>query len=120
MMRLRHAERSEASRALSKGFTLPEVCVALAVLLIGITAILGAWNFFNREVEDERLRLVRFGDVLSTMESLIAELPSCADSAALSPSSTEVRLKRIPGNKHLAWAVVERDGFALKRLVRCR
>lgn len=134
MMRLRHAERSEASRALSKGFTLPEVCVALAVLLIGITAILGAWNFFNREVADERLRLERFEDVLSTMESLIAERPSCTDSAALSlasvasrsskfersQSSTEVRLKRIPGHKHLAWAVVKRDGFVLKRLVRCR
>ena len=111
MMRLRHAERSEASRVLSKGFTLPEVCVALAVLLIGITAILGAWNFFNREVADERLRLERFEDVLSTMESLIAERPLCANSATLS---------RIPGNKHLAWAVVERDGFVLKRLVRCR
>ena len=108
--------------------------MALAVLLIGTTAILGAWNFFNREVADERLRFVRFEDVLSTMESLIAERPSCADSAALSKasassrapkielsqSSVEVRLKRIPGNKHLVWAVVGRDGYSLKRLVRCR
>ena len=122
------------SRTSLNGFTLPEVCVALAVLLIGTTAILGAWNFFNREVADERLRLERFEEVLLTMESLIAERPSCADSVALSlasvpsrapeielsQSSTEVRLKRIPGNKHLVWAVVGRDGYSLKRLVRCR
>ena len=110
----------EESKAYFKGFTLPEVCVALAVLLIGTTATLGAWNFFNREVADERLRMERFEDVLSVMESLIAERPSCADSAALSQSLTAVQLKRILGNKHLAWAVVERDGFSLKRLIRCR
>ena len=126
-------------RTLSKGWTLPEVCVALAVLLIGTTAILGAWNFFNREVADECLRLERFNEVLSTMESLIAERPMCADSAALSQTSAasrspesrspeiefsqmsvEVRLKRVPGHRYLVWAVVERDGFSLKRLVRCR
>ena len=116
------------------GFTLPEVCVSLTIFLVGTTALLGEWNFFNREVAEERLRLERFEDVLSTMESLIMERPSCADSASLlqalassrspkselSQSSTVVRLKRIPGNKHLAWAIVEREGFALKRLVRCR
>lgn len=121
-------------RAHLKGFTLPEVCVALAVFLIGTTALLGCWNFFNREVADERLRLERFEEVLSTMESLIVERPSCADSAAfslasvasrsskasLSQFSTEVRLVRVPGSAHIAWAFVEREGFTLKRLVRCR
>lgn len=101
----------EESSACFKGFTLPEVCVALAVLLIGTTAILGAWNFFNCEVADERLRMERFEEALSTMESLITEHRLCVDSAALS---------RIPGHKYLAWAVVERDGVSLKRLVRCR
>lgn len=117
---LRHTERSEASKALSKGFTLPEVCVALSVLLIGTTALLGSWNFFNCEVADERRRLEHFEDVLSTMESLIANRPLCVDSVALSQMPMAVRLKRIPGNKHLAWAIVEREGFSLKRLVRCR
>lgn len=121
-------------RAHLKGFTLPEVCVALAVFLIGTTALLGCWNFFNREVADERLRLKRLEEVISTMESLIAEHPSCADSAAfslasvasrsskagLSQSSTEVRLVRVPGSPHIAWAVVELGGYSLKRLVRCR
>ena len=136
MIRFRHSEWliHEESCALSKGFTLPEVCVALAVFLIGTTALLGAWGIFNREVAEERLRLERFEKVLSAMESLIAERPSCSDSAAfslvsvasrsskadLSQSSTEVRLVRVPGNAHIAWAFVEREGFTLKRLVRCR
>lgn len=121
-------------RAHLKGFTLPEVCVALAVFFIGTTALLGCWNFFNREVADERLRLKRLEEVISTMESLIAKHPSCADSAALllasvasrsskadlSQSSTEVRLVRVPGSPHIVWAIVEREGFTLKRLVRCR
>ena len=122
MIRFRHSEWliHEESSALSKGFTLPEVCVALAVFLIGTTALLGAWGFLNREVAEERLRLERFEKVLSTMESLIAERPSCSDSTALLQISAPVLLKRIPGNKHLAWAVVVRDGYSLKRLVRCR
>ena len=121
MMRFRHSEWiiHEESSALSKGFTLPEVCVALAVVFIGTTALLGAWGFFNREVVEERLRLEQFEEALSAMESLIAERPSCTDSTALSQIPAPVLLKRIPGNKHLAWAVVVRDGYSLKRLVRC-
>ena len=122
------------------GFTLPEVCVTLAVLLIGTTALLGEWNFFNREVAGERVRLERFEDVLSTMESLIANPPGCADSLAValsqdsalvlnahalktvhsSESLVSVRLTRVPANPHLAWAVVAREHYSFKRLVRCR
>ena len=112
------------------GFTLPEVCVALTIFFIGTTALLGVWSFFNREVAEERLRLERFEHVFSTMESLIANRPNCVDSltgalsqnVSHSPESPaiSVRLKRIPGNKHLAWAVVESEGFSLKRLMRCR
>ena len=112
------------------GFTLPEVCVALAVFFIGTTALLGAWSFFNREVADERMRLERFEEMLSAMESLIAERLNCVDSligalslnVSRSPElpAVSVRLKRVPGSPHLAWAVVVCDGFSLKRLVRCR
>ena len=101
------------------GFTLPEVCVALAVLLVGTTALLGCWNFFNREVADERYRLERFYDVQSAMELLIAERPLCTDSLWALEHVT-VHLDRVPGNHRLAWAVVARDGFSLKRLIRCR
>lgn len=101
------------------GFTLPEVCVALTVLLVGTAALLGCWNFFNCEVADERYRLERFYDVQSAMESLIAERPLCADSLWALEHAT-VHLDRVPGNHRLAWAVVERDGFSLKRLIRCR
>ena len=96
-----------------QGFTLSEVCVALTVFLVGTTAFLGGWNFFNREVADEKMRLEEFYDVLSSMESLVANRPDCADSLS-------VRLTRVPGNPHLAWAVVEREHYSLKRLVRCR
>ena len=101
------------------GFTLPEVCVALTVLLVGTTALLGCWNFFNCEVADERYRLERFYDVQSAMESLIAERPLCTDSLWALEYAT-VHLDRVPGNHRLAWAVVARDGFSLKRLIRCR
>ena len=143
-MHSRHTERSEVSRvscvALAAnsrlGFTLPEVCVALAIFLVGTTALLGSWNFFNREVAGERKRLEEFYDVLSSMESLVANRPDCADSltGALSrdsahllkfarsqeSSSVSVHLTRVPGNPHLAWAVVEREHYSLRRLVRCR
>lgn len=121
-MHSRHTERSEVSRvscvaraANSRlGFTLPEVCVALAIFLVGTTALLGGWNFFNREVADERMRLDEFYDALGTMESLITNRPNC-DS-----SSVSVRLTRVPGSPHLAWAVVASEHYSLKRLVRCR
>lgn len=98
-----------------QGFTLPEVCVALTVFLVGTTAFLGGWNFFNREVADERMRLDEFYDVLETMESLVVNRPNCDSSSALS-----VHLTRVPGNPHLAWAVVASEHYSLKRLVRCR
>lgn len=106
------------------GFTLPEVCVALAIFLVGTTALLGGWNFFNREVADERKRLEEFYDVFSSMELLVANRPDCADSLTgeRSPDSllVSVRLTRVPGSPHLAWAVVEREHYSLRRLVRCR
>lgn len=122
-MHSRHTERSEVSRvscvALAAnsrlGFTLPEVCVALTVFLVGTTALLGGWNFFNREVADERMRLDEFYDVLETMESLVANRPDCDSSSALS-----VHLTHVPGNPHLAWAVVASEHYSLRRLVRCR
>lgn len=106
------------------GFALPEVCVALTIFLVGTTALLGGWNFFNREVADERMRLDEFYDVLETMESLVANRPNCADSLTgehfTDSSEVSVRLTRVPGSPHLAWAVVEREHYSLKRLVRCR
>ena len=140
----RHTERSEVSRASCValaansrlGFTLPEVCVALTIFLVGTAALLGGWNFFNREVAGERMRLDEFYDVLETMESLIVNRPNCADSLtgalsqdlALSQNSTHspdssavsIRLTRVPGSPHLAWVVVEREHYSLKRLVHCR
>ena len=99
---------------MKRGFTLPEVCVAFMVFLVGTTALLGGWNFFNREVADERMRLEEFYDVLSSMESLVANRPDC-DS-----SSVSIRLTRVPGSPHLAWAVVASEHYSLRRLVRCR
>ena len=131
-MHSRLTERSEVSRASCValaansrlGFTLPEVCVALAIFLVGTTALLGGWNFFNREVADERMRLDEFYDVLETMESLVANRSDCADSLTgeRSPdsSSVSIRLTRVLGSSHLAWAVVASEHYSLKRLVRCR
>ena len=107
-------------RSLPKGSTLPEVCVALAVFLVGTTGLLACWNFFNREVAGEQSLQERYYGVVSSMESLIAEPPLCADSLRLLLDSVVVHLDRVPGNRNLAWAVVEKDGLALKRLVRCQ
>ena len=103
-----------------RGATLPEVCVALTVFLVGTSGLLTCWNFFNREVADERFRLERSYRVTSSMESLIAEPPLCVDSLRPLLDSVVVRLERVSGSKRLAWVVVEKDGLALKRLVRCR
>ena len=120
-MHSRHTERSEVSRvscvALAAnsrfGFTLPEVCVALTIFLVGTTALLGGWYFFNRQVADEKMRLEEFYDALGTMESLITNRPDCAQSLS-------IRLTRVPGSPHLAWAVVASEHYSLRRLVRCR
>ena len=101
------------------GFTLPEVCVDLSVFFVGTSSLLGCWNFFNREVADERFRLERFYDVESAMESLLVDRPLCVDTLVML-DSVIVRLTSVPGNNRLAWVVAERDGFRLKRLVRCR
>lgn len=101
------------------GFTLPEVCVALSVFFVGTSSLLGCWSFFNREVADERSRLERFYDMESAMESLITARPLCADTLVML-DSVIVHLNHVPGKKRLAWAVAERNGFRLKRLVRCR
>ena len=107
-----------------QGFTLPEVCVAFAIFLVGTTALLDGWNFFNREVAGERMRLEEFYNVLETMESLVANRPNCADSLtgphSLESSEVSVRLTRVPGSPHLAWAVVASEHYSLRRLVRCR
>jgi len=109
---------------MNRGWTLPEVCVAFAVFLVGTTALLGCWNFFNREVASERLLVARFYDVLSAMETLIADRPSCADSLLTErfsdSSAVAVRLTRVPGSPHLAWAIAAKEGVSLKRLIRCK
>jgi len=107
-------------KQIRRGASLPEVCVALTVFLVGATGLLVCWNFFNREVAGERFLLDRYYRVTSSMESLIAEPPLCVDSLLLLLDSVVVRLERVPGSKRLTWAVVENDGLALKRLVRCR
>ena len=119
-----YAEQSEAFRVFLKGFTLPEVCVALAIFLVGMTAIFSAWNFFNREVTDERLRMEYFDDTVLAIEKLIAERPLCTDSNAnsvtLVQNQVNIHLQRMPGSKNLVWAFAERKGISLKRLIRCK
>ena len=129
-----------------KGFTLPEVCVALTVFLVGTTSFLCCLSFFNREVADERLRLERFYDVVQAMEFLMTERPKCIDTvmtlnivvtgalpvdssldlqnfkrnAVLPQHPVSVRLTRVPSFTPLVWAVVDCENFYLKRLIRCR
>ena len=45
--------------------------MALAIFLIGTTALLGGWNFFIRYVAEERMRLDEFYDVNELSFSII-------------------------------------------------
>lgn len=96
------------------GFTLMEVCVALAVLAAGVVVFGRYLDGFNRVRELERLRANETLAAAQSMEYLVAHAPACLDSS-FSLNGVDVLLKVVPGVKPLAWAQVG----ALRRLVRC-
>ena len=99
---------------LKPGFTLLEVCVALAVLAAGVLVFGRYLDGFNRVRELERLRANEILAAAQMMESLVLTPPACRDSS-FTLNGIDVLLKLVPGVKPLAWAQVG----SLRRLVRC-
>lgn len=96
------------------GFTLIEVCVALAVLSAGVLVFGRYLDGFNRVRAQERLRANETLAAARSMENLIAHAPACLDTS-FTMNGVDVSLKVVPGIKPLAWGQVG----ALRRLVRC-
>lgn len=96
------------------GFTLLEVCVALAVLSAGVLVFGRYLDGFNRVRTLERERANATIVAAKSMESLILSPPACLDSS-FTLNGVEVVLKVVPGVKPLVWAQVG----SLRRLIRC-
>ena len=104
------------------GFTLMEVCVSLAILAVGETALGRFLDGFNllRSVERNQVRTVQA--VAQSVESLVAEPPECRDTSFVL-NGTDVALRAVPGIKPLVWVLVSAEAVhtvQLRRLVRCR
>ena len=102
------------SAVLKPGFTLMEVCVALAVLSAGVLVFGRYLDGFNRVRAQERLSANGTLAAAHSMENLIAHAPACLDTS-FTMNGVDVSLKVVPGVKPLAWAQVG----SLRRLVRC-
>ena len=100
--------------SIKMGFTLIEVCVALAVLSAGVLVFGRYLDGFNRVRALERQHVNAFVAEVQSMESLVLVPPACRDSS-FSLNGVDVSLKVVPGKKPLAWAQVG----VLRRLVRC-
>lgn len=104
------------------GFTLMEVCVALAVLAAGV-AVFGRYlDGFNRLRNLEQNQAQTVMAVAQSIELLVASPPSCRDSSFVL-NGVEVALNVVPGVKPLAWvqaSVKVAHPVLLRRLVRCQ
>ncbi|MBO7383344.1 MAG: prepilin-type N-terminal cleavage/methylation domain-containing protein [Fibrobacter sp.] len=95
----------------SRGFTLPEVCVALAVFAFGALALGRGFDAVLRVRSVERSRAQSLIEAVAQMEALIENPPACTDSLA-SGGATPVR--------GVFRAITGQNGVQLQRLVKCR
>ena len=115
---------------LGRGFTLVEVCVAVAVLATGLAALgcfghraggSGLPSFvagFGQLRSAERARIESVIEAVSSMEKLIESPPPCNDSLyalLLSPS-----FRQALAGAHLYYAETGDSLVRLRRIVRCR
>ena len=106
---------------MKSGFTLMEVCVALAVLSGGVLVFGRYLDGFNRirTLEREQAKAV----VLSakSVEEFVRNAPPCVDSS-FTYDEARVEILMVPGAKPLAWVRVSAyavQNVQLRRLVRC-
>lgn len=107
---------------MKNGFTLMEVCVALAVLSAGVLVFGRFLDGFNRLQALERTKAKSVVAVSETIEELVRNPPWCRDSSFVR-NEVNVVLNAVPGAKLLAWveaASVSLPEVKLRRLVRCK
>jgi prepilin-type N-terminal cleavage/methylation domain-containing protein len=107
---------------MKRGFTLMEVCVALAVLSAGVLVFGRFLDGFNRLQALERTKAKSVIAVSETIEELVRKPPWCRDSSFVR-NEVNVVLNAVPGAKLLAWveaASVSLPEVKLRRLVRCK
>ena len=107
---------------MKNGFTLMEVCVALAVLSAGVLVFGRFLDGFNRLQALERTKAKSVIAVSETIEELVRKPPWCRDSSFVR-NGVNVVLNAVPGAKLLAWVEatsVSLPEVKLRRLVRCQ
>ena len=120
------------TRRFKSGFTLMEVCVALAVLSAGVLVFGLYLDGFNRIRALERAQARAVLETANAVEYFIQNPPDCRDTSfAFSGApafSIQVSLKTIPGPRQILWlnaSVVtprvrtDPKAPAFRRLVRC-
>ena len=100
------------------GFTLPEVCVAIAVFATGMTALLYCAGSFEKLCSMEKRRVETVTAAVSRMESLIEVVPPCNDSLHMPPLPPPLRRALV--GAHLYYAETGDSLVRFRRIVRCR
>ena len=88
------------------GFTLMEVCVAIAVLAAGVVVFGRYLDGFNRVRTLERERARAVIETAYAVEYFVQNAPDCRDtvfSFGTSATAIQVTLKTVSGAKPLAW-----------------
>lgn len=93
------------------GFTLPEVCIAMVTLFLGMLALGYYVEGFAKLRAMEKDRVDSFVEAVNSMERLIAEPPPCGDSLQSQP---------LLARRKLVYMTVENEYVQLRRIVRCR
>ena len=105
------------------GFTLPEICVALAVFAVGTAALLYCAACFERLCSMERKRVESVTEAVSRMEKLIVSPAPCdvPPPCDVSPScDVPPPLRRALAGAHLYYAVTGDSLARFRRVVRCK
>lgn len=93
------------------GFTLPEVCVAMVVLFLGLLALGYYVEGFAKLRALEKDRVESLVEAVDSMERKIADPPPCGDSLQSQP---------LLARRKLVYMTMENEHVRLRRLVRCR
>ena len=100
------------------GFTLPEVCVAIAVFATGMTALLYCAGSFEKLCSMEKRRVESVTAAVSRMESLVDAAPACSDTLHMYPLSPSLR--RALAGARLFYAETGDSLVRFRRIVWCR
>ncbi|WP_290744139.1 type IV pilus modification PilV family protein [Fibrobacter sp. UBA4309] len=99
------------NRSSVAGFTLPEVCVAMVTLFLGLLALGYFVESFAKLRALEKDRVESFVEAVGSMERKIADPPPCTDSLLSQP---------LLARRKLVYVTEENEHVRLRRLVRCR